>query len=119
MARPRKFNEGDVLSSAMALFARRGFTATSLDDLVDATGLLRGSIYKAFGSKLNIFLTGFTECVEQFDTTNPQHLDLLTVALRDLAHEDESTRKLCLQVLSAHTTSLALNLGNNLLQRLE
>lgn len=119
MARPRKFTESDVVTASMALFAERGFNATSIDDLIAATGLLRGSLYKAFGSKLNIFLLGFRQCAEVFDATNPHHLDVLTVALRDLAPVDHTTQQICLQILAESSSTLPLNLGNNLLNRLE
>ena len=49
MGRPRAFSESDVVASASAVFARRGFAATSVDDLVRATGV------GAFGSKDGLF----------------------------------------------------------------
>lgn len=119
MARPRKFDEVEVVQQAMTLFAQNGFNATSIDELVEATGLLRGSLYKAFGSKLNIFLIGFEECAAAFDVDNERHLDLLTVALRDLTLSDDSTKEICQKILANHSDSLALNLGKNLLQRME
>lgn len=51
LGRPRQFDEGDVLSAMMNVFWRKGYEGTSLSDLVEATGLLRGSLYAAFGSK--------------------------------------------------------------------
>ena len=119
MARPRSFNEEDVIDVTLRLFANRGFNAASLDDLVEATGLLRGSIYKAFGSKLNLFLLGFKSCADSFDIENELHLDILTVALRDLAEVDEQTRELCKQIIQSSDVSLNVKLGNNLIKRLE
>ena len=119
MARPRKFNESDVVAVSMALFAKKGFNATSIDDLVAATGLLRGSLYKAFGSKLNIFLLGFRQCADHFDATSAHHLDVITVALRDLAPEDEATRAICNEIISKTPTTISNDLGINLLKRLE
>lgn len=55
MGRPRTFSESDVVASASAVFARRGFAATSVDDLVRATGVGRASLYGAFGSKDGLF----------------------------------------------------------------
>ena len=55
MGRPRNFSESDVVASASAVFARRGFAATSVDDLVRATGIGRASLYGAFGSKDGLF----------------------------------------------------------------
>ena len=55
MGRPRAFSESDVVASASAVFARRGFAAASVDDLVRATGVGRASLYGAFGSKDGLF----------------------------------------------------------------
>lgn len=51
MARPREFDADAVLESAMQAFWAKGFRATSLDDLCEATGLSRSSLYAAFGGK--------------------------------------------------------------------
>src|SRR5207302_5415882 len=40
---------------------RHGYAATSLDDLMAATGLGKGSLYGAFGSKRELFLRVFDE----------------------------------------------------------
>ena len=55
VGRPRTFSEPDVVASASAVFARRGFAATSVDNLVRATGVGRASLYGAFGSKDGLF----------------------------------------------------------------
>lgn len=56
MARPREFDYDDVLNAAMQAFWARGYEATSVQDLMDATGLQKGSLYKAFGDKHSLFL---------------------------------------------------------------
>lgn len=53
--RPRSFEEGAVLDSAMATFWKQGYDATSYSDLVEATGLGRQSLYQAFGDKRSLF----------------------------------------------------------------
>jgi AcrR family transcriptional regulator len=55
MARPREFDEGEVLDLALATFWQHGYEGTSIDDLVAATGLGRASLYGAFGDKERIF----------------------------------------------------------------
>jgi AcrR family transcriptional regulator len=55
MARPREFDEGEVLDLALATFWEHGYEGTSIDDLVAATGLGRASLYGAFGDKERIF----------------------------------------------------------------
>ncbi|MEV6072441.1 TetR/AcrR family transcriptional regulator [Nocardia sp. NPDC052001] len=59
MARPRQFNESDLLDAATELFWAKGFDATSVEDVSLATGVGNGSIYSAYGSKRGLFLAAF------------------------------------------------------------
>jgi TetR/AcrR family transcriptional repressor of nem operon len=54
--RPREFDEEAVLSAAADAFWEHGYYATSIDNLCEATGLLRGSLYGAYRDKKGIFL---------------------------------------------------------------
>lgn len=56
MARPREFELDDTLDRATQAFWAKGFEATSLDDLCEATGLGRSSLYAAFGDKQRLYL---------------------------------------------------------------
>ena len=118
MARPRAFDEQVVLSQARTLFANQGYHGTSIDDLVKATGLLRGSLYKAFGSKRNIFELLLVEVSENFEKS-PENLDLLTVALKDLAGEDDPIRQLCLNIVGKDVVAFSTLLGTNLLAKMK
>lgn len=60
MARPRGFDEDEVLETALGVFWRKGFEGTTIEDLELATGLGRGSLYCAFGGKRELFLRAFT-----------------------------------------------------------
>ena len=62
VARPREFNETDAVRLASKAFWTRGYQATSIRHLEEATGLAAGSIYKAYGSKRDLFLL----CLEQY-----------------------------------------------------
>ena len=55
MARPRKFNEQDVIVAARRQFNETGYHGTSVEDLSRATGLSKGSLYGAFGDKEALF----------------------------------------------------------------
>ncbi|MGF1538690.1 MAG: TetR/AcrR family transcriptional regulator [Elainellaceae cyanobacterium] len=57
MPRPREFDEDVVLDSAMQIFWLRGYGSTSLTALIEATGLQKGSLYKAFKDKHSLFIT--------------------------------------------------------------
>ncbi|CCG08849.1 TetR/AcrR family transcriptional regulator [Pararhodospirillum photometricum] len=59
MARPRAFDETEVLLQALRVFWAKGFEATTLADLLDATGLSKSSLYAAFGGKRELFLAAF------------------------------------------------------------
>jgi TetR/AcrR family transcriptional regulator, transcriptional repressor for nem operon len=64
MARPREFDERMVLDAIRNTFWDRGYAATSVDDLVQATGLGKGSLYGAFGSKREMFVRSLREYCE-------------------------------------------------------
>ncbi len=55
MARPKGFDPEHALDAAMDAFWSKGYAATSAQDLVDSTGLGRGSLYHAFSSKHRLF----------------------------------------------------------------
>lgn len=55
MVRRKEFNSEDVLEKAMEVFWRRGYEATSIQDLVECMGVNRGSLYNAFGDKRGLF----------------------------------------------------------------
>ena len=55
MPREAVFDKDEVIAKAKDVFWLKGFNATSMQDLVDVTGLNRSSIYNSFGSKMNLF----------------------------------------------------------------
>ncbi|OSC57248.1 TetR family transcriptional regulator [Streptomyces sp. 4F] len=56
MARPKEFDPDVAVDRAMEVFWRKGYAATTPQDLVDALGIGKGSLYNAFGSKQALFL---------------------------------------------------------------
>ena len=54
--RPKQFDDDEVLARAMQVFWRKGYDATSLDDLVEAMGIPRQSLYRTFTDKHTLFL---------------------------------------------------------------
>lgn len=55
MARPRSFDEDEVLDAAIRCFWARGYEATSVRDLASGTGLTCASLYNAFGDKRALY----------------------------------------------------------------
>ncbi|MFI5780116.1 TetR/AcrR family transcriptional regulator [Nocardia sp. NPDC051570] len=56
MGRAKEFDPDVVLRAAMELFWRKGYEATSVQDLVEHLGLGKGSLYGAFGGKRELYL---------------------------------------------------------------
>lgn len=75
MAGVRQFNEEQTLDLAMELFWRQGFGATSMPQLAEATGVLRGSLYNAYGDKQALFLEVFARYKTRFLDAARQALD--------------------------------------------
>ncbi|MGB0564284.1 MAG: TetR/AcrR family transcriptional regulator [Spirulinaceae cyanobacterium] len=64
MARPKAFDRQLVLEKAMETFWQKGYEATSVQDLLKAMGLNRGSLYDTFGDKRSLFL----EAIAHYET---------------------------------------------------
>ncbi len=75
MARPKTFDEQQVLAKAIDVFRRKGFDGTSIPELTSELGICRQSLYNAFGDKRGLFLSA----LEQYGQLEVQaKLDLLT-----------------------------------------
>lgn len=56
MARPREFDIDEAIAKAMDVFWANGYQGSSLNDLLDAMQIARGSLYKAFKDKHSIYM---------------------------------------------------------------
>jgi TetR/AcrR family transcriptional repressor of nem operon len=63
--RPREFDPAVAIEAAGKLFWDQGYHATSIEDLCQATGLLRGSLYSAFGDKKGMLLAAIDQYGEK------------------------------------------------------
>lgn len=52
----KSFNEEEALEKAMDVFWQKGFKSASIADLIERTGINRGSLYNAFGGKQQLFV---------------------------------------------------------------
>ncbi|MFI9417028.1 TetR/AcrR family transcriptional regulator [Streptomyces werraensis] len=68
MARPRMFDEERALDAAMHTFWEKGYEATSTQDLCEATGLGRSSIYNTFKSKHDLFERALAHYIDTMTT---------------------------------------------------
>lgn len=55
-----------IIEAAMACFTRKGYTNTTMDDIVAESGLSKGAIYWYFHSKDDLFTTAMTSLFEDW-----------------------------------------------------
>ena len=118
MARQRDFNKALVLEQCTQLFITYGYEGTSISDLVTTTGILRGSLYAAFGSKLGIFQEILQQLPNDHSLTHPQ-LDLLIVALNEVAPHNPAIKDFLIDyVANFDTKTLSHQIGQRIMGRL-
>ncbi|MCY7349255.1 MAG: TetR/AcrR family transcriptional regulator [Cytophagaceae bacterium] len=70
MARPREFDEQEVLQKATEVFWKKGFHGSSMQDLVEAMDINRASLYDTFGNKQHLYLS----CLKSYHDINQHEL---------------------------------------------
>lgn len=86
MPRVEVFNREQVLKQMVDVFHQKGYNATSMQDLVDATDLNRSSIYNSFGNKLSIFL----ECLKVYQEDAKRDASSILLKSDNALHAIES-----------------------------
>jgi AcrR family transcriptional regulator len=66
MAGRRSYSDADLAVAAKQVFWDRGYEGTAIDDLQDATGLSRSSLYLVFDTKRDVFNAALAEYVTSF-----------------------------------------------------
>ncbi|MFQ1004212.1 TetR/AcrR family transcriptional regulator [Modestobacter sp. SSW1-42] len=112
MARPRKFDEHDVVVAARRQFNETGYHGTSVEDLSQATGLSKGSLYGAFGDKEALFHRVFDEYCTASDEAAAARVegpeDQALDRLRDWLHSPDGGTDRVGCLLAKGTAELAL-----------
>jgi len=108
VGRPREFDIDFALDAVMQTFWRKGYEATSMADLMAATGLHKGSIYGTFGDKHSLFIQALKRYLWEMDRTESEALKdaetpldgLRSVghAMIDLVDDDSDVPKGCMAV---------------------
>ena len=65
MAGVRQFDEAAVIDTALQVFWRQGYGATTMANLADAAGVQRGSLYNAYGGKEELLLRALDRYAER------------------------------------------------------
>ena len=113
MVRPRQFEPAEVEEALLGVFWSQGYKSTSIEALTDATGLLRGSLYAAYGDKETMFRVAMQRYVAELQSalaTDETGLDglqhMLETVVRLTARDPD--RRGCL-ILNAIPESRALS----------
>lgn len=56
-----EFRTAEILEAARKMFARKGFNGTTVDDIAEAAGLAKGTVYLYFPSKRDIYLAALRQ----------------------------------------------------------
>jgi TetR/AcrR family transcriptional repressor of nem operon len=67
MSRIKEFDVGEACDSALTLFRRQGYEATSVSDLVTHLGVAKASLYATFGTKHDLYVTALKRYAERTD----------------------------------------------------
>lgn len=119
MGRIRKFDENIAVPAARTVFVERGYSGASIDELTSRTGMLRGSLYGAFGSKMGLFRTCAENVLKNLELKSPDAVNFLIVALKDVGRGDPVIESYCKQHIAALGTNPALTLGEVLLTNID
>lgn len=72
--RPKEFEPDEIADAAMQVFWQRGYAATSIQDLVQGTGLSRSSIYSTFESKQGLY----ERALQRYSAITTANVELLS-----------------------------------------
>jgi TetR/AcrR family transcriptional regulator, transcriptional repressor for nem operon len=72
--RNKEYDIDEVADKAMNLFWYKGFAATSIQDLVEATGLSRSSLYSSFDGKEDLY----QQALNRYQLLTKSNIDLLS-----------------------------------------
>ncbi|TCC90105.1 TetR/AcrR family transcriptional regulator [Pedobacter frigiditerrae] len=100
MARTKDFDENEVLTKAIQLFWHKGYNATSMQDLVDALGISRSSLYDTYSDKHTLFLKALesyqlagnakiNEIIDQSSSAKETVIKLMELATNDLVGDKQ------------------------------
>jgi len=103
MARKKEFDEKNLLDKALGLFWRKGYNATSAQDLVDELGISRSSLYDTYTDKRNLF----KESLRQYQQCNTS----VVVRMADESTDARQTVQQIFQNIIKESTEDEFNRG--------
>ncbi len=94
------FDRDQVMENVMKLFWKKGYNGTSMQDLVDVTGLNRSSFYNSFGDKFSLYeealsfyqerqMLNLNKLVSTYDSPRKAIISLFKGISRDVSKGDQ------------------------------
>lgn len=74
--RAKEFEPDEIADAAMRVFWQHGYAATSIQDLVEGTGLSRSSLYNTFENKQGLYL----QALRRYEAVTTANVELLSGA---------------------------------------
>lgn len=71
----QEFRTGGILQAARAVFARNGYTSATIDEIAEAAGVAKGTVYLYFDSKRELFLATLREGVLELHAEVQRDID--------------------------------------------
>ena len=97
----REASRQDILGAAGILFIKKGYEATSVDDIAEAANVAKGTLYYHFKSKDEVllglsigYLKRLSESVDKKLELRQPPLVVMVDSLKDLARDTESYKEL-------------------------
>lgn len=81
--RHRSFDIDVALEKAMRIYWKNGYSNTSLEEIIQAIGITKPSLYAAFGNKEQLFIAALGHYLQQYLQPNFAHLTHPTHSLED------------------------------------
>lgn len=112
MPRNKEFDYQDKLKVARDLFWKKGYQATTMNDLVDALAINRSSIYDSFGNKHDLFLKCLHDYIQETELSyrasankGASALESAIIVIRDIVKTILVDTKTCLAINSTFELS--------------
>ncbi|QIG41851.1 TetR/AcrR family transcriptional regulator [Nocardioides anomalus] len=97
-------DRGAVLAAAVALFIRKGYDATSIDDIARSLGVTKSAVYHHVSSKEQLLADALDEALDELDAT----VDAATEADGPAVERLRTAVERSVEVLVAHQSAVTL-----------
>jgi AcrR family transcriptional regulator len=70
-----EFRSAEIMDAARDVFARKGFSETTMDDIAEAAGLAKGTLYLYFKSKRDLYLAALKHGIAELNAQTMRAVD--------------------------------------------